>query len=138
MPEATPECDWSATDPATGRFHAVNKRSDVQELIERVESLREQGSGYVEVSHPEQPFPWLALSFTGQSGVVHQFSSPERSLLLRGDGSVSSDRLVDVPVFEELHPFSGYYVSRTDRALDIVTRFVAGAEPTDLGDWELL
>lgn len=106
--------------------------------MQRVESLRERGSGYVEVSRPERPFPWLALSFSGDKGVVHQFTSPDESLLLRGDGSLSSDRRVDVPVHEERHPFTGDYVSDVDRALDVLMRFVAGVEPAELGDWEVL
>ena len=106
--------------PNYREVHSVNQRSHVQALIERVEYLRERGSGYVEVSHPGRPFPWLALSFAGDNGVVHQFTSPEQSLLLRGDGSMSGDLLVEVPVMEEMHPFTGDYVSGADRALDIV------------------
>lgn len=64
--------------------------------MQRVESLRKRGSGYVEVSRPEQPFPWLAFSFTGD------------------------------------------YVSAVDQASDVVMRFVAGIDPTELGDWEVL
>ena len=51
---------------------------------------------------------------------------------------MSSDLLVEVPVFDETHAFPGDYVSGVDRALAIVMRFVAGAEPTELGDSEVL
>ena len=103
--------------------------------MQRVESLRERGSGYVEVSRPERPFPWLALSFNGDKGVVHQLTSSDESLLLRGDGSLSSTRHVEAPVHEDIHPFTGEYVSLVERTLDVITRFVAGAEPAGLGDW---
>ena len=115
----------------------MSRRSDSQALVQRVESLRERGSGYVEVSRPDRPFPWLALSFTGDKGVVHQFTSTDECLLLKGDGSLSSERHVEVPVHEERHPFAGNDAN-VDRALDVVMRFAAGTEPAELGDWDVL
>lgn len=106
--------------------------------MQRVESLRKRGSGYVEVSRLEQPFPWLAFSFTGDKGVIHQFTSPDECLLLRGYGSLSSEPHLEAPVHEEMHSFTGDYVLAVDQALDVVTRFVAGFDPTELGDWEVL
>ena len=107
-------------------------------LVQRIETLRSQGSGYAEVSRAGWPFPWLAFSFAGERAVVHQFTSLEQSLLMRGDGSAGDDVVVDVPVQEQLTPFTGAYVSTIDRALGAVTLFVAGVVPAELGDWERL
>ena len=137
MPKTTSDCDWCATDPTTGRFVSLSQRSDAQVLLQRVESLRERGSGYVEVARPEGPFPWLAFSFTCDKAVVHQFTAPEESFLLRGDGSMNSELQVEVPVYEEMSSFTGDYVSDVDRALGIVMRFAMGSDPDQLGDWEV-
>lgn len=116
----------------------MNQRSDVQALTQRVESLRERGSGYVEVSHLQRAFPWLAFSFIGDHGVVHQFTSGEECQLLRGDGSVGKEVVVEVPVFDEDSPFTGDYVSTADRAWKVVQDFVEGVEPRALGEWDRL
>lgn len=132
------ECDWCATDPVTGQFRSTQQRSDAQTFVKHLESLRRVGAGYAEVSHVGRPFPWLAVSLSGDSGVVHHFASAERSLLLRGDGSLGGTSAVEVPVFEETQLFTGEYVSTAERAFKVVEDFVAGVEPGSLGEWDAL
>jgi hypothetical protein len=120
----------------TGRFRPLQHRSDAESFIERLKSLHRVGSGYAEVSRVGQQFPLLALSFSGDNSVVHHFTSAERSLLLRGDRSVSGGHVVEVPIFEEVHTFLGDHVSTAHRACQVVKDFLAGVSPESLGEWD--
>ncbi|KRA89139.1 hypothetical protein ASD84_13320 [Nocardioides sp. Root682] len=122
----------------TGEFRTRQERTDALVFIERVELLSQVGTGYAEVSLAGRVFPMLALSFSGDNGVVHQFASAERTLLLRGGGSVNGDVAVEVPILEGSHPFTGDFVSTARRARKIVEDFVAGVEPASLGQWDEL
>ncbi len=43
--------------------------------------------------------------------------------------------LVEVLIMDEIVSFAGEYVMKSERARDVLIRFVKGEEPSSLGDW---
>lgn len=126
---------WAATALESGRFSAVERRSDVEELADHFDELRSHGQGYLEVRLPGGSFPLLTLGFRGDRAVIHRFDEAERSSLLTGDGSAAADDAVDVPVMDDLGVFSGNFVLTVDRAWALVRDFVQTGAPGELGEW---
>lgn len=91
---------WAATDPGSGRLSPY-RRSSADDYVARIEALLAAGEGYSHVQHVGQQFPLLALSFKGGYGVVHQFSTDDKVLLLAGDGVIGARETV--PVHRCLH-----------------------------------
>ena len=80
------------------------------------------------------PFPGLPSPFVATT--AWSTSSPHPSTVcFSGDGSVDSDTVVELPIYDEDHSFTGDYVSHGDRAWEVVQRFVASTEPGLLGEW---
>lgn len=73
---------------AVGRFHPVERRSEVEGLADRYNDLRSLGQGYVEVRLSNGEFPTLVLAFRDDHAVVQLMSPPERMSPLAGDGTV--------------------------------------------------
>ncbi|MFD8423523.1 hypothetical protein [Streptomyces sp. NPDC059668] len=126
---------WAATSPESGRFHQVERRSEVNDLSARFDDLRARGQGYVEVRTPNKDFPMLTLAFRGDHAVVHLMTDTERISLLTGDGTVSSDAEIEVPIMDDLAMFAGNFVLRTDRAWDLVHAFTQTQTVSPLGEW---
>lgn len=126
---------WAATAPGSGRFSAVERRSDVRDLADHFNALRSGGKGYLEVRQSGSAYPLLKLSFRGDHAVIHRFDDAERSSLLLGDGITAADVLVDVPVMDDLAAFSGTYVLTVDRAWGLVRGFIHSGTPHILGEW---
>jgi hypothetical protein len=61
-------------------------------------------------------------------------SSPPRVFLV-GDGSVSPEGEVDVPVMDDLGTFTGDFVMGVDRAWDVMENFVRAGMVEGLGEW---
>ncbi|MFC8346287.1 hypothetical protein [Streptomyces sp. NPDC057280] len=96
---------------------------------------RSRGQGHLEVALPGVTYPYLTLSFRGGHAVVHLFTDEETVFLLVGDGTVSPDETVEVPVLDELAIFTGHFVMGVDRARDVVQSFVRTGSFTGLGEW---
>ncbi|MEU1599194.1 hypothetical protein ABZ468_41920 [Streptomyces sp. NPDC005708] len=126
---------WAATSPESGRFSAVEKRSDVRDLSDRLTELRFRGQGYLEVWLPSGEFPRLALGFRGDQAVIHLFDDTEVTSLLVGDGTVAADVAVDIPIMDDLAVFTGDFVLTVDRAWVLVRNFIRTGAPRDLGEW---
>jgi hypothetical protein len=126
---------WAATAPESGRFSAVERRSDVRNLADHFNELRSRGQGYLEVRQPDSEYPLLTLGFRGDHAIIHRFDDPETSSLLVGDGTAAADVLVDVPVMDDLAAFSGAFVLAVDRAWVLVRDFIQSGTPHDLGEW---
>ncbi|MGW0940616.1 hypothetical protein [Streptomyces sp. NPDC002666] len=107
---------WAATSPEAGLFDPVERRSEVKDLADRFNDLRSRGQGYVEVRSPNREFPVLILAFRDDHAVVHLMSGTERMSLLVGDSTVPSGAEVEVPIMDDLAPFTGDFVLAIDRA----------------------
>jgi hypothetical protein len=99
--------------------------------------LRAQGAGYVEVARGDA-YPAIAIGFLGDRAVVSSFASVEGVALLRGDGSLSSDAEVEVPVYAENAVYTGGFVSTVDTAWAAVRRFVGTGDLAAAGEWVAL
>jgi hypothetical protein len=56
---------------------------------------------------PDRAFPVATVGFRGGLAVAHVADGPTSMALLRGDGSVSPDQLVEVPIMNDAAQFSG-------------------------------
>jgi len=126
---------WAATSPESGRFHPVERGSEVQDLADRFNDLRSRGQGYAEVRSRNSDFPVLTLAFRGDHAVVHLMSDTGRMSLLAGDGTVPSGVEVEVPVMDDLAAFTGDLVLDVDRAWNLVHDFMQTWEADPLGEW---
>ncbi|MCX5316810.1 hypothetical protein [Streptomyces sp. NBC_00154] len=126
---------WATTSPESGRFSAVERRSDVSGLSVRFSQLRARGHGYLEVRLADSDYPLLTLGFRGDHAVVHRFSDAERVSLLIGDGATPSDAVVAIPNVDDLAEFTGDFVLNIDRAWALVRNFIQAEAPNDLGQW---
>src|SRR5690349_13368855 len=93
---------WVASSPDSGRFTSADVSSEWEVLQDRFDRLRSRSQGYVELHRPGQEYPLISFSFRENYAVLHLFEDPERTLLLKGDGVVSENVDVDVPVMDEL------------------------------------
>ncbi|WP_406344299.1 hypothetical protein [Streptomyces sp. NBC_01578] len=126
---------WATTSPESGRFSAVERRSDVSGLSVRFSQLRAHGHGYLEVRLADSDYPLLTLGFRGDHAVVHRFSHAEKVSLLIGDGTTPSDAVVDIPNVDDLAEFTGDFVLNIDHAWALVRNFIQAEAPNDLGQW---
>lgn len=133
------EVDWIATDPKTRRLSCTQRRTTADEYIARIEALSVLGEGYSEVSRADMAYPHLTLSFRGGFGVVHQFPTEDKVLVLAGDGSIANDQTVRVPVMDiENVEFTGDLVLSADHAWAAVRQFIGHGSVADLGEWREL
>ncbi|MFI7497884.1 hypothetical protein ACIBVL_05110 [Streptomyces sp. NPDC049687] len=126
---------WAATSPESGRFSAVERRSDVKDLADRFGELRSRGQGYLEVRLPDRELPQLSLGFRGDHAVIHLIDDAEGMSLLVGDGTVPVGAVVDVPIMDDPAEFTGDFVLSVDRAWALVRSFIRVGVPSDLGVW---
>ena len=124
---------WSATSPVSGRFDAVETRSDVQLLNERFAALRALGHGYLEVRR-DTDYPTVSMGFRDSVAVVEAFMSQDAMSVLVGDGSCPG-AVVEVPIMDEEAAFSGPAGIDVDRAWSLVQAFLGGRDLADLGEW---
>ena len=124
---------WAATSTASGRFDALDTRSDIADLNDRFEELRARGEGYLELRRTED-FPVLTVGFRGPVAVLQVLLSPEAVSLLKGDGSVENDQ-VEVPFMDETAEFSGESGVGVDRAWGLALSFLRGRDLSELGEW---
>lgn len=129
------QVDWIATDPQTRRLSRTERRTTVDEFVARIEALRALGEGYSEVGVARRAYPYLALSFRGGYGVVHQFSARDNVFLLAGDGIIASEQSVLVPVMDDGVEFTGAFVLSADHAWAVVREFLRHGSADDLGHW---
>ena len=133
----SPQVDWSATSPETGRYSGVFRTTPAADLLARFDELRRRGSGYCEVALDGRDYPMLSVSFQEPHAVVHLFFAEEHCALLGGDGTVASHDEVELSWGDGDGPatFTGEYVSAPDRAEAVLRGFVAGTDADALGDW---
>jgi hypothetical protein len=111
---------WSATSPASGRFDALETRSDVRGLASRFDQLRAQDQGYVEVRRDDD-FPVLTLGFRAGLGVVQLMADETSTSLLIADRPAEED--VMVLVMDDLVEFHADFAFGLDRAWLVVQQF---------------
>ena len=124
---------WSATSPHSGRFDAIETRSNTDALNDRFAALKARGEGYLEVRRAED-YPVLTLGFRGSVAVIEAFMSEEAMAVLVGDGSYQGDLAV-VPIMDEDAAFSGPAAIDTERAWSLAQHFLGGREVSELGEW---
>src|SRR5207245_480106 len=96
---------WASTSPSDGRFSTAHLETTPDQLRGRFQELHARGEGYVEVATDDRRFPLLLMGFRGEHAVVHRSDGPESMSLLRGDGSVSSEDVVEVLIMDNLAAF---------------------------------
>ncbi|MCX5009151.1 hypothetical protein OHB05_42295 [Streptomyces sp. NBC_00638] len=126
---------WAATSPKSGRFHPVERRSEVKDLSDRFNDLRSRGQGYIEVRPQNSQFPILTLAFRDDHAVIHLLSTTEQISLLTGDGTVPSAAEIKVPIMDDLTTFTGAHVLSTERAWDLVHNFTQTGAADALDKW---
>jgi hypothetical protein len=123
--KASMSVTWAATDTATGRFVAEERRTGLGELRDQVDALRRsRGEGYLEVRLPDREFPVVTLGFRGERAVLHVFEDAETVSLHPGDGTTPADAVVEVPVMDEPAVFSGDMASSLDAAWSLLHRLL--------------
>jgi hypothetical protein len=122
----------AATRGESGRFDATEKVVGGDELLGLLDQFLGNGQGYLEVRAAESEFPLLTVGIRGDVAVIHCVIGPERMGLLRGDGSVASDAVVEVPVMDEIAVFSGEVAFGVAAARVVVADFVRTGV---LGEW---
>lgn len=100
-----------------------------------MEELLALGVGYSEVSCNAQPYPRLSFAFKAAYGVVAHWSSSEEMFLLAGDGVLSDNKIILVPGLEGDAKYTGAFVSRRERAWDVVKKFIGSGSVDNLGQW---
>ncbi|GHD54410.1 hypothetical protein [Streptomyces galbus] len=116
---------WAATDTATGRFVAEERRTGLGELTDHVDALRRcRGEGYLEVRLPDREFPVVTLGFRDERAVLHVFEDADTVSLRPGDGTTPADAVVEVPVMDEPAVFSGDMASSLDAAWSLLHRLL--------------
>lgn len=126
---------WSMTSPESGRFSPSERHSEERELTESFNALRSRNQGYVEVHFGDAQFPLLTLGFRGDKAVIHLFVNEESVSLLVGNGSMSSDETIEVPVMDDVTPFAGDFALSVDEGWEIVQKFLRTGTFEDLGEW---
>ncbi|MER6290617.1 hypothetical protein [Streptomyces sviceus] len=126
------------TSVQSAHFESTERRSQLPDLLSAFRELRASGRGHLEVNLLDSLYPYLTLSFLGDHAVIHLFTSEESISLLVGDGSVSPDGEVDVPVMDELATFTGDFVMGVDCAWDVMENFVRAGTVEGLGEWREL
>lgn len=129
---------WIATDPDSRRLSYTERRTSADDYIARIEALLATGEGYSEVHRADQQYPLLTLSLKDGYGVIHQFASEDKVLLLVGDGVIDAHETVLVPVHDDIYdaPFSGDYVLSAGHAWTAVKDFLRHGAVEDLGEWQ--
>lgn len=125
----------ASTSLETGRFAPAERTADSDAFALLIDELLSVDQAYVEVRLAGADFPALLVGFRLGLAVVQGMSEPESILLLAGDGSVPGTDLVEVLIMDEIVSFAGEYVMKSERARDVLIRFVKGEEPSSLGDW---
>jgi hypothetical protein len=133
LAEAAISVSWAATSPSDGRFSAVRLKTTPDQLRNRFTELRARGQGYLEIGVSAQEFPQLLMGFRGKHAVIHLQDGPQSMALLRGDGSLPSEDLVDVPIMDDLAAFTGEFVLSLDHAWQVVEDFMRSG--TVVGEW---
>jgi len=127
------EVVWAATSATSGRFDAVEQRSDIEVLHERFAALMARGEGYLEVRRVED-YPALTTGFRGSVAVVQALMSQDAMSILVGDGSAQEGQ-VEVPIMDEIAGFAGQAGVSVDRAWSLVQAFLGGRSLSELGEW---
>jgi hypothetical protein len=125
----------ATTSPESGLFSPGEGSADVRDLSDRFTKLRSRGQGYLEVRLLGSEFPVFTLGFRRDHAVIHLFQDAEKVSLLRGDGTVAPDAVVEVPIMDDLAGFTGDFVLSVDRAWALVRDFIRTGTPNDLGQW---
>lgn len=136
LPDASdfgPQQWWAATDPESGRFEITPRRSGLELLAARFETLTTRGQGYVHVSGADD-YPVVALGFRGDVAVIQAFTSGESVSVLNGDGPVASGT-VEVLVMDDLCVFSAHNACTLQRGWSVIELFWSGVAIADLGEW---
>jgi hypothetical protein len=132
---------WSATALDHRRFPAAGMHtSQLDELRARIEALRADGAGYLQVMRPGSYFPALLVAFGGEHAVVHFQEDDEQGTPMYqfyGDGSVPSDEAAEVYILDGLMPFPGECVMALELALEIMEEFVRTGAVGDHPRWAM-
>jgi hypothetical protein len=135
-PGVTESVVWAASSPTTGAFVANELQTSPEQLAERFEHLRAQGSGYLEVRR-DDAYPVLTLGFRYNVAVVHLLTDAESTFLLRGEGTARTASAA-VQVMDELMEFTSEFVYSLDDAWEVVQRFALSDGFPDRDRWHEL
>lgn len=125
----------TGTSVESGRFSAVESHCSLEELLRRFDSLVARGAGYLEVRASEDDFPVLTVGVVEDRAVVHCLSSPDRIELLRGDGSLSPNEILELQIMDEPATFTGDVIVAASTARVVLEGFVRSDDLTTLGEW---
>jgi hypothetical protein len=125
----------AATSVESGRFHPVERPTDIVNLLGLFDQLTGLGQGYLEVRSLERDFPLVTVGFRDGLAVMHCAAAPDQTALVHGDGSIAPDEAVEVPIMDELATFTGAFVLDTARARRLLEDFVRSGDPASLGEW---
>jgi hypothetical protein len=125
------DVEWTV---GSGRLHRTGHAAYLRE----VDALLAAQSGHSDVWRADSTYPVLTISISEQHAVVHWFPEEGVCYLLDGDESVAADENRDFLVQEVTTAFTGDFISSGSRAAGVVTQFVGGADPAELGNWSRL
>lgn len=125
----------SATSVESGRFQAVERAIDRDDLLQLVDQLTGIGQGYLELRSAEHEFPVLTVGFRRGFAVIQCASTPDQTALLHGDGSIPPGETIDVPIVDELATFTGEFVLTVGRARKALEDFTESGNPACHGEW---
>ena len=111
------------------------RNGDQRSFREQVAAILAEGRGYVEVGLFGVPYPCYALSVSDGYGIVHRFDGPESCWLLNGQGILADDDVRLFPVQGDECPFTGGFVCRAQRAVEVVLSRLHGDGPDDPDAW---
>ncbi|MDH6493761.1 RHS repeat-associated protein [Streptomyces sp. SAI-127] len=118
------DCERGCNDGKGGRYHDYMTPGPKWDLV------------YHSTQTYTLPAPFTG--FSGSSGILTvtvRNDGGKISQQVIGDGSVSPEGEVDVPVMDELGIFTGDFVMRVDRAWDVIENFVRARTVEGLGEW---
>lgn len=123
------------TSPASGQFSAGERITDLEELENEFNKLRARELGYLEARLADGEFPRLTLGFRGEHAIIHLFSDADCVSLLAGDGTVSPEATISVPVMDDLAEFTGDFALSVEDAWQAVRNFLQSGAHQELGEW---
>ena len=118
-----------------GEPHFVPRRTDEREFRERVAEGMAGGSGQFDVWRVGVEFPWFSRSVDGPYAVLHRFVSEESVWLLVGDGVLGDGDERFFPNYEVPARFTGGFVSRSQRAVDVLCSCLREDTGDGPGSW---
>src|SRR5689334_24416790 len=132
---ASSEAVVAATSVESGRFHAVEKPISDDCVLDLFDQFVGVGQGYLEVRSADHEFPPVTMGMQGGFAVIHGATTPDQITLLYGDGSLSPQETVEVPIMDELETFTGEFALGTAAAREALEDFIRSGDLARLGRW---